>query len=59
GGAVKLNVSAIRLMEISDLYSRQKPQEKQCIASAVPYYTWCNRGENQMRVWMDDSAESF
>ncbi|MFR6169393.1 MAG: hypothetical protein ACLUKE_14885 [Blautia wexlerae] len=20
--------------------------------TAVPYYTWGNRGENQMRVWM-------
>lgn len=59
GGAVKLNVSAARLMGKSDLYSRQKPKVKRCMATAVPYYTWCNRGENQMRVWMDDLAESF
>ena len=25
---------------------------KETTLTAVPYYTWGNRGENQMRVWM-------
>lgn len=36
-----------------ELYFMEPPKKKKCQAVAVPYYTWGNRGENQMRVWMD------
>ena len=54
GGTVKIIAEAVRRETAPDLYSSKPPAEKTCIAAAVPYYTWCNRGENQMRVWMNE-----
>lgn len=53
-GTVKITAEAVRREIPSDLYSCEPPAEKPCQAAAVPYYTWCNRGENQMRVWMNE-----
>ncbi len=43
--------------EISDdsdeIYTSEPEQTTPCRAVAVPYYTWGNRGENQMRVWVN------
>ena len=52
-GTVVLHVKAQR-EEASDdsLYSKKTPQYRPCMAHAVPYYTWGNRGLNEMRVWM-------
>ena len=36
-----------------DLYSYDKPKVETFEAVAVPYYTWGNRGLNQMRVWIN------
>ena len=55
GGTQRLFVEAVRLHEKPGLYFRDCPEEKECTAIAVPYYTWGNRGENQMRVWMNFS----
>lgn len=55
GGTQRLFVEAVRLYEEPGLYFRECPEEKECTAIAVPYYTWGNRGENQMRVWMNFS----
>ena len=57
GGTVTITAKALRT-EASDelsaeLYSDNAPAARPCEAVAVPYYTWGNRGENQMRVWMD------
>lgn len=52
GGTEMLKVSAYRISDCNGLYTFQKPAETACTAYAVPYYTWGNRGENQMRVWM-------
>lgn len=53
-GAVKLKVEAVYKQTTDKLYSDALPVEKPCTAVAVPYYTWGNRGENQMRVWMNE-----
>ena len=53
-GAVKLLVEAVCTQQIDKLYSDIAPEQKPCTAVAVPYYTWGNRGENQMRVWMNE-----
>ena len=53
-GAVKLKVEAVYKQPTDKLYSDAPPVEKPCTAVAVPYYTWGNRGENQMRVWMNE-----
>ncbi len=52
--AVSLSAQAVRRTDDGSLYACQPPVEEACQAIAVPYYTWANRGENQMRVWMDE-----
>lgn len=52
-GTISLSVEAFRARNISSLYTTEAPEEIPCLATAVPYYTWGNRGENQMRVWMN------
>jgi len=47
-----LSVKAMREEESDELYSDVPPQVTECEATAVPYYTWGNRGETEMRVWM-------
>ncbi len=54
GGAVKLKAEAVCIQQTDKLYSDTLPVQKPCTAVAVPYYTWGNRGENQMRVWMNE-----
>lgn len=34
------------------LYSEEAPKKEAAALTAIPYYTWGNRGLNQMRVWM-------
>lgn len=42
-------------MESSDaLYSEERPERTDAKLTAIPYYAWANRGENQMRVWMPE-----
>lgn len=50
--AVMLEADAIRTEKKNELYSLKKPKEENCKAKAIPYYTWCNRGETQMNVWL-------
>lgn len=52
-GIVKLSAKALRVAPSESLYSAAEPTETECEAIAVPYYTWANRGETQMRVWLD------
>lgn len=53
GGIEKLSVEAVRLEAGEELYSLKPPVKRPCQAVAVPYYIWANRGENQMRVFMN------
>ena len=48
-----LTVNAVRELPRNDLYSFDAPEYKNVKATAIPYYAWCNRGENQMRVFMN------
>ena len=52
GGAVKIAVPAVKLSGCEGLYTDDIPGEKHCMAKAVPYYAWGNRGVGQMRVWL-------
>ncbi|MCH5192934.1 MAG: glycoside hydrolase family 127 protein [Oscillospiraceae bacterium] len=52
GGTVRLSVPAVKMSQTDSLYTSEKPSCTPCEAYAVPYYTWGNRGENQMRVWI-------
>ena len=53
-GTVQLTVDGVCREDYDTLYSSAAPEEKECTLTAVPYYTWGNRGENQMRVWMNE-----
>lgn len=53
GGTCVVAASGVRTEDFEGLYGYEKPEVSECKAVAVPYYTWGNRGENQMRVWMD------
>lgn len=48
-----LSVKAVRENYSEELYSDVPPAVTPCEATAVPYYTWGNRGETEMRVWMN------
>ena len=48
-GAGSCRVSA------KELYSEEKPESRSAALKAVPYFTWGNRGEGQMRVWMPEA----
>lgn len=51
--AICINIPAIKAVKSkTTLYSLKKPVYTDCVARAVPYYAWGNRGENQMRVWL-------
>ena len=51
-GAVTIRVKARRVADCDGLYTTEPESSEFCTAVAVPYYTWGNRGENEMRVWM-------
>lgn len=53
-GSYRITAEAFRSEENGSLYSFDPLIETPCTAVAIPYYTWGNRGENQMRVWMTE-----
>lgn len=53
GGTVKLTAKACFEEDCDSLYSSDEETFTPCDAVAIPYYTWGNRGENDMRVWMN------
>ncbi len=54
-GAYKITAEAFRSEVGESLYSFSPLSEAPIEAVAIPYYTWGNRGENQMRVWMTEN----
>lgn len=52
GGTVEITAEAFRTAGFDGLYTTELSKTP-ITAKAVPYYTWGNRGENQMRVWMN------
>ncbi|MBQ5333657.1 MAG: glycoside hydrolase family 127 protein [Oscillospiraceae bacterium] len=53
GGTRRLTAKGYRREPQKGLYSSSAPKKTPCDICAVPYCLWGNRGENQMRVWMD------
>lgn len=53
-GIRTLSVPGYRMISKAGLYSNTRPEAKPFLLTAVPYYYWCNRGLNQMRVWMPE-----
>lgn len=56
GGIVTITADALRQERTDSLYTDQAPVRTSCKAVAIPYYTWGNRHENQMRVWMNETV---
>lgn len=52
GGTVTLSLKGYRVEKKEALYSAEKPAETPITLTAVPYYTWGNREEGEMRVWI-------
>ncbi|MDE6845031.1 MAG: glycoside hydrolase family 127 protein [Lachnospiraceae bacterium] len=53
-GIQELYAEGYREIVSENLYSYEAPEEKECTVTLVPYYTWGNRGLNQMRVWIPE-----
>ncbi|MCM1121325.1 MAG: glycoside hydrolase family 127 protein [Eubacterium sp.] len=53
-GIQELYAEGYRESASANLYSYDAPEEKKCTITLVPYYTWGNRGLNQMRVWIPE-----
>ena len=53
-GIRELYAEGYREVSGDKLYSYEAPVSKECKITLVPYYTWGNRGLNQMRVWIPE-----
>ncbi len=52
GGIVPVVIAGWEVQDSGALYSTKKPALVEKEIRLIPYYTWANRGENQMRVWL-------
>lgn len=53
-GIIPLYAEGERIENKAELYSFTQPRSYPEKITYVPYYAWGNRGENQMRVWIDE-----
>ena len=53
-GNTLLSMEGYRMVSSDSLYSEERPKRQDVSLTAIPYYVWGNRGENQMRVWMQE-----
>ncbi len=53
-GIQKLFAEGYRETANDELYSFERQEAQPCQVTLVPYYTWGNRGLNQMRVWIPE-----
>lgn len=53
-GIRKLFAEGYRETVNEELYSFERQKIQPCQVTFVPYYTWANRGLNQMRVWIPE-----
>lgn len=53
-GIQKLYAQGYREQVNEELYSFERQKAELCTVTFVPYYTWGNRGLNQMRVWVPE-----
>ena len=55
GGIIEIHAAGKRLVSSSDaLYSDEAPALEDAELTFIPYYTWANRGENEMTVFVRD-----
>ena len=51
-GTVKVEAEGFREKTSDELYSSERPKYDPAAITLIPYYSWGNRGKNQMRVWL-------
>ncbi len=51
-GVINLKVMGLVRETGGALYSFDQPRERETEINLIPYYTWSNRGLNEMRVWL-------
>lgn len=56
GGTIRLKVDGYKMAKIQSLYTYEKRKTEPYTITAVPYYTWGNRGLGQMRVWLPERS---
>lgn len=54
-GTIRIKAQGYRMARTESLYTYEKQERTPCTITAVPYYTWGNRGMGQMRVWLPES----
>ena len=54
-GMVVLKAKGKRMATEKTLYSENRPTGEPAELKAIPYFAWGNRGENQMRVWIQEA----
>lgn len=53
-GTVTLTADGYKTESTPSLYAMEKPKATPMKLTAIPYYTWGNRGKSQMRVWLPE-----
>lgn len=54
GGIKEITVEGYKAKFTDELYSKKRPEYEKCTITLVPYYTWGNRGLNEMRLWIPE-----
>jgi len=54
GGITPVELEGYEMTSSDALYSFARPEPKKITLKAIPYYSWCNRGLNQMTVWLKE-----
>ncbi|MDD2972393.1 MAG: glycoside hydrolase family 127 protein [Lachnospiraceae bacterium] len=54
GNVMVLKGIGLRTEPIAGLYTTQRPAKRETQLTAIPYFTWGNRGLTQMRVWIPE-----
>lgn len=55
-GNMLLKIPGWKMRGTEALYSEERPVKESTVLTAIPYYAWANRGENQMRVWLPEEC---
>ena len=53
-GIIEIHAMGKRMVSGDDLYSDDAPELEDASLTFIPYYTWANRGENEMTVFVRD-----
>lgn len=57
GGCVEITIDGFKIITNDSLYLYDRPKAEPYRLTLIPYYTWGNRGVNQMQVWITEYTE--